>query len=63
MSYSDDTAAYWFTGQDTPEYREHAHDYLAWKVTAEGWVFACDCGNAVVRSDAWMQAEGKRREA
>ena len=60
MSYSDDQATFWFTGQDTPVYREHAHDYLAWKVTSEGWVFACDCGNAVVRSDAWMEAEGEK---
>ena len=66
MSYSDDTAAFMFTGQDgktiplSAKWKIHDHEYTYWKVTAEGWVFSCDCGRAIVKSNAWMEAEGQK---
>jgi len=60
MSYSDDTAAFMFSGLDAAKYREHKHDHFFHKTTAEGWVFTCDCGHSILRSNAWMASEGKR---
>ena len=61
MSYSDDQAVFMFSGQDVSAFKEHRHDYTYLKVTVEGWVFACDCGRAVLRSDAWMRAAGMKK--
>ncbi len=58
MSYSDDTAAFMFSGVDVAKYREHKHDHTLHKTTAEGWVFTCDCGHSILVSDAWMMDNG-----
>ena len=60
MSYSDDTAVFMFSGQDVSEFKEHAHDYFFRTVTGEGWVFTCDCGRSILKSNEWMEAEGQK---
>ncbi len=62
MSYSDDTAAFMFSGIDLDKYRDHKHAHTFHKATAEGWLFTCDCGHSILRSDAWMEAEGQRQQ-
>ncbi len=60
MSYSDDTAAFMFSGLNAAEDQGHKHDHVFRKATAEGWVFTCECGHSILRSNEWMADEGKR---
>jgi len=63
MSYSDDTASHMFYNEHDPRlanYYTHVHDYTFWKVDEQGWWFACDCQATILRSDKWMEAQGKK---
>jgi hypothetical protein len=60
MSFSDDTAAFMFSGLNPEQFRSHKHEHFFQKTTAEGWVFTCDCGHSILRSNEWMRSEGER---
>ena len=54
MSYSDDTAEFMFAN-----YKSHVHDWQAWKVTDDGWSFACDCGRTKTYTDEELTGEAE----